>query len=173
VTDLQPAVRENRLARLDPLTQRSPNCAPRITRNPRPFPQGICGYVSVMATLKFTYYRIKGRMFLCLWFRASLIYINNCPTRCNTKQSVYYSASSLYVFRVSTTPIIRSTQNCNYSLRHWSYFLCSYLPPTWPSFPLSGVHKTVTTDSVTGHNFCAATSRQRGRDSHYQEYTKL
>ena len=54
---------------------------------------------------------------LCLWFRASLIYINNCPTRCNTKQSVYYSASSLYMFRVLTTPIIRSTQNCNYSLR--------------------------------------------------------
>jgi len=23
---------------------------------------------------------------LCLWFRASLIYINNCRTRCNTKQ---------------------------------------------------------------------------------------
>ena len=62
----------------------------------------------------------------------SRIYINNCPTRCNTKQSTYYSASSLYMFRVSTTPIIRSTKNCNYSLRHWSYFLCSYLPPTWP-----------------------------------------
>jgi len=56
--------------------------------------------------------------FLYLWFRASLIYINNCPTRCNTKQSIYYSASSLYMFRVSTTPIIRSTQNCNYSLRY-------------------------------------------------------
>jgi len=56
--------------------------------------------------------------FLCVWFRASLIYINNCPTRCNTKQSIYYSASSLYMFRVSTTPIIRSTQNCNYSLRY-------------------------------------------------------
>jgi len=55
---------------------------------------------------------------LYLWFRASLICINNCPTRCNTKQSVYYSASSLYMFRVSTTPIIRSTQNCNYSLRY-------------------------------------------------------
>jgi hypothetical protein len=65
----------------------------------------------------------------CLWFRASLIYINNCPTRCNTKQSSYYSANSLYIFRVSTTPIIRITQNCNYSLRYW----CSYLPPTWPS----------------------------------------
>ena len=52
-----------------------------------------------------------------LRFRASLIYINNCPTRCNTKQSIYYSASSLYMFRVSTTPIM-STQNCNYSLRY-------------------------------------------------------
>ena len=49
-------------------------------------------------------------------------YNNNCPTRCNTKQSICYSASSLYMFRVSTTPIIRSTQNCNYSLRYWSYF---------------------------------------------------
>ena len=49
-------------------------------------------------------------------------YINNCPTRCNTKQSIYYSASSLYMFRVSVTPIIRSTQNCNNSLRYWPYF---------------------------------------------------
>ena len=68
--------------------------------------------------------------FLCLWFHASLIYINNCPTRCNKKQSIYYSASSLYMFRVSTTHIIRSTQNCNYSLRYWSGYSC--LPPTWP-----------------------------------------
>jgi len=43
---------------------------------------------------------------LCLWFRASLTCINNCPTRCNTKQSIYYSAGSLYMFRVSTTTII-------------------------------------------------------------------
>ena len=52
---------------------------------------------------------------LISWFRASLIYINYCPTRWNTKRSIYYSASSLYMFRVSNTPIIRSTQNCNYS----------------------------------------------------------
>ena len=45
---------------------------------------------------------------------------NNCPTRCNAKQSIYYSASSLCTFWVLTTPIIRSTQNCNYSLRYWS-----------------------------------------------------
>jgi len=38
------------------------------------------------------------------------------------KAAIYYSASSLYMFRVSTKPIIRSTQNCNYSLRYWSYF---------------------------------------------------
>jgi len=30
------------------------------------------------------------------------------------------------MFRVSTTLIIRSTQNCNYSLWYMSYFLCSY-----------------------------------------------
>jgi len=59
---------------------------------------------------------------LCLWFRASLMYVNNCPTRCNTKQSVYYSAGSLSMFRVSTAPIISSTQNCNYSL---TFILCS------------------------------------------------
>ena len=40
--------------------------------------------------------------------------------RRNTKQFIYYSASSLHMFRVSNTPIIRSTQNCNYSLRYWS-----------------------------------------------------
>jgi len=46
------------------------------------------------------------------------LYINNCPRRCNTKQSIYYSAGSFYMFRVSTTPIIRSTHNCNYSLQY-------------------------------------------------------
>ena len=61
------------------------------------------------------------------WCYFIKVYINKCLTRCNTKQSTFYSASSLYMFRVSTTPIIRSTQNCNYSLR--------YLPPTWPSWP--------------------------------------
>ena len=47
-----------------------------------------------------------------------LLCIDNCPTRCKTKQSIYYSAISLYMFRVSITPIIKSTQNCNYSLRY-------------------------------------------------------
>jgi len=67
--------------------------------------------------------RVQSLMFmmmmvLCLWFHASVIFINNCPTRCIAKQSIYYSASSLYMFRVSIKPIIRSAQNCNYSLRY-------------------------------------------------------
>ena len=65
----------------------------------------------------------------CLWFRVSLIYMNHCPTRCNTKQSIYYSARSLCMFRVPTTPIIRSTQNSNHSLRYWLYFLLAW--PRW------------------------------------------
>ena len=85
--------------------------------------------------------------FLCLWFRASLIYINNCPTRCNTKQSIYYSARSLYTFRVSTTPIIRSMQNCNYSLRY-----CAAISLQRGQASLA-----------TGHIFYAATSLQRGQ----------
>jgi hypothetical protein len=36
-----------------------------------------------------------GSSFLCLWFCASLMYINNCPTRCNTKQSIYYFPSNV------------------------------------------------------------------------------
>ena len=56
------------------------------------------------------------------------IYINNCPTRYNTKQSIYYSVSSLYMKWVSATPIIRSSQNCNYSLRYWS--ATGQLPPS-------------------------------------------
>ena len=44
---------------------------------------------------------------------------------CNTKQSVYYSASSLYMFRVSTTPIIRSTQNLLPTWPHWREVLCT------------------------------------------------
>jgi len=33
-------------------------------------------------------------------------------------KTVYYTASSFYMFRVSATPIIKNTQNCNYSLRY-------------------------------------------------------
>jgi hypothetical protein len=39
---------------------------------------------------------------LCLWLRASLIYTNNCATRCNIKISIYYLAFSLHSLHVCT-----------------------------------------------------------------------
>jgi len=87
-------------------------------------------------------------IYTLLWYIH--FYINNCPTRCNTKQSIYYFARSLYMFHVSTTPIIRSTQSCKYNPRYWSYFLSSYLPPTWPSLAtLEGASCTVPQAVVT------------------------
>ena len=56
-------------------------------------------YMKVTNTKHFTAYKyyceiinnqveqLKNEI-LCLWFRESLIYVNNCPTRCNTNQSV-------------------------------------------------------------------------------------
>ena len=111
-----------------------------------------------------------------------------------TKISLFIILQVLfYIFRVSTTPIIRSTQNCNYSLRYLSDFLRSYLPPTWPTIIRSTQNcnyslrylwdflrsylpptwptiisstQTVTKASGTGQFFfCAATSLQRGQGS--------
>jgi len=71
------------------------------------------------------------------------VYVNSRPTRCNTKQSIYYSASSLYMFRVSNTPIIQSTQNCNYILLYWSCCAVQLPPPMWPNLAtLEGVPVT-------------------------------
>jgi len=50
--------------------------------------------------------------------------------------------------------ILDGTQNCNYSLRYWPYFLCSYLPPTWPSLTtLEGGSCTKNTASTGGCSF--------------------
>jgi len=53
-----------------------------------------------------------------------------------------------------------STQSCLFIILqvHSTYFGCQ-------PHPSSGVHKTVTTASGTGHIFCAATSIQRGQAS--------
>jgi len=48
--------------------------------------------------------------------------------------TVYYISvnCSLYMFRVVTPLIIRSTYNCNHSICHWSNRL-SYFPLSWSS----------------------------------------
>ena len=50
---------------------------------------------------------------------------NKNPTRCNSMQIFIYCKVTLHVSGVKA-PIIRSTKNCNRSLRY------SYFPPTWP-----------------------------------------
>ena len=75
--------------------------------------------------------------FFFFMFMVPCIMNLNCskPTRCNGSQTILFFAGSLYMFRVLSTPIIRSTKNCHYSLRYRSYYCSSYLPPTWQSWP--------------------------------------
>ena len=57
------------------------------------------------------------------------ISVNKNPTRCNSMQIFIYCKATLHV-SVVTAPIIRSTKNCNRSLRYRSYYWYSYFPPT-------------------------------------------
>jgi len=52
-------------------------------------------------------------------------------------------------FGVSTTPIIRSTQNCNYSLQ---YSAATY-PPTWPSLATLEGQKNITSTGGCSYSF--------------------
>jgi len=45
------------------------------------------------------------------------IYANNCPTRCNYIQFIYI-CKPLYVFRVVSPPIIRTSRHCVHSVWH-------------------------------------------------------
>ena len=65
-----------------------------------------------------------------------------------TMYNLLYFCKLLYVFRVVTPPIIRSTYNCNYSIWHWSNFgKCG----VWSQLKMRGVDRS------------AATFRCRGR----------
>jgi len=89
-----------------------------------------------------------------------------------TMYSSLYFCKLLYMFRVVTPAIIRSTYNCNYSIWHWSDRLCS-LPLSWRIWnwkfqllhdtcfrwvlrPSSGAHVTVITASGTGQTVSAS-----------------
>jgi len=50
-----------------------------------------------------------------------------------TMYSLLYFCKLLFIFRVVTPPIIRSTYNCNYCTWHCSNRLC-YLPLSWSSW---------------------------------------
>jgi len=51
---------------------------------------------------------------------------------------IYFNAKSLYMFRVSTAPIIRSTKNCNRSLRLQFIISVRLLPSNVASTPDDG-----------------------------------
>ena len=56
--------------------------------------------------------------------------VNKNPTRCNSMQIFIYCKVSLHVSGV-TAPIVRSTKNCNRSLRYRSWYWYSYLLRPW------------------------------------------
>ena len=68
-------------------------------------------------------------MFMGPWHRESMSIIIQ---QVATIYSLLYFCKLLYMFRVVTPPIIRSTYNCNYSIWHWSNRLC-YLPTIYSS----------------------------------------
>jgi hypothetical protein len=55
---------------------------------------------------------------VCSRVLASWIYVNNCPTRCNYIQFIYI-CKLLYMFRVISPPIIRSSHHCIHSIWTW------------------------------------------------------
>jgi hypothetical protein len=56
-----------------------------------------------------------------------------------TMYSLLYLCKLLYMFRIITPPIIRSTYNCNYSIWHWSNFgKCS----VWSQIRMRGMDPT-------------------------------
>ena len=112
-------VAEHKRCTVAPAPVRPPALLKQLSLSAKQFP--ICGYIGddpkqqrIRTTSTFKY-----KWSECFQVQVEIYgsYNNNCPTRCNTKQSIYYSASLLYMFRVSTTPIIRNTQKCTY--RQW------------------------------------------------------
>jgi len=66
---------------------------------------------------------------------------------------VYCCASSLYMFRVSTTPIIRSTRNCNYSLLNWSRCAVQLPPSNVATLELGSCTKNINNAGGCSYSF--------------------
>ena len=101
--------------------------------------------------------------FLCLWFCASLTCINNCPMTCNTKQSIYYSASHSTCFGCQPHPSSGVHKTVTTASGTGRIFLCSYLPSTWPTWfkaPPGTTSSSITTHTPSGQRNCALWASQ-------------
>ena len=82
------------------------------------------GRVSSNYTVSFNSSVIQITISMCVMLTGaihiSILTLNKSPTRCNSMQSDFFRCKvTLHVSGV-TAPIIRSTKNCNHSLRYWS-----------------------------------------------------
>jgi len=64
-----------------------------------------------------------------------------------------YFYKRLYIFRVVTPPIIRSTYNSNYNIQHWSNRLF-YLPLWWYSWNCCTTKAGVSRDGLSSARCC-------------------
>jgi hypothetical protein len=72
------------------------------------------------------------------------------------RYTVYFIRKLLYMFRVVPPPIIRSANNCIYSIWYLSHRYCCYLPLSWKSWnwfecAVGGVRHTCPKHSILCH----------------------
>ena len=73
--------------------------------------------------------KISGKI-LYSWFRASWLYINKIQQDATVCRYLF-TAKSLYVFRASIAPIIRSTKNCHCSNGARTFLQHGLIKPRW------------------------------------------
>ena len=81
---------------------------------------------------------------LSLFLQDILIHVNNYPTRCNNIQFIYI-CKLLYMFRVVSPPIIRSSYHC---ISHYWDSYC-YLSWAWVTLTTGSSNGLSTVDTVT------------------------
>ena len=89
---------------------------------------------------------------LHFWFRASLLYINNWPTRCNTKQYIILQVhSTCFGCQPHPSSGVHKTVTTASGTSH--IFLCSYLPPTWPRWRAVAAQKNMISTGGCSYSF--------------------
>jgi len=110
------------------------------------------------------------------WHNIVTSYSAIYPTRCNVTQFIL-SGKLLYMFRVVPPPIIRSANNCTYSIWHLSHSYC-YLPLSWKSWNRSecavgGVRHPLHTQTGSISSTTAVGSSKGVTNARYCRYSCL